>query len=175
MHKFAVKVLIVVFLLTGAVGFSALAVSPLLPNVLGNCVTEKFEAKDRDNFQDSYKDDNPEKLLANIYNECSVLPQSISIIVAGLGLVGLLFLLKQLAVVTLKPEGIALTAIVYMALELLFYMLVQHNYFYESQMAVDAGAIAQNYLFAWSSLISLAIALVLVPRLLRQKLFSEKI
>lgn len=131
---------------------------------MGDCAVEKL--------QGLYDADDS---LASIYNKCSVLPQSIAIITAGVGLFATLYLLRVLRIVELSVLGILLVALLFIALEVLFYVFFQYKYFFEGQMAFTGEEIARNYLFGFSSLISLTISLVLVPKLGSRKLFSSNV
>lgn len=167
MDKLVIKSSIILLLLAGSVGLSTLEVTPILPHMMRTCAVEKL--------QESSGADNSEQSLASVYNDCSVLPQSLAIIVAGIGLAGILFLLKSLKVIELKLIGISLVAALFIALELVFYAFFQYKYFYDSQLATTAGEIFKNYLFALSSLASLCLSVFVVPRLLKQTLFSDRI
>lgn len=164
MNRIIKKFLIVFFIFTSSVGFSTLVVTPLIPNMMSDCAVKKL--------QGLY---NADDSLASTYNKCSVLPQSIAIITAGIGLFTTLYLLRIIRIAELSVLGIFLVALLFVALELLFYAFFQYKYFSESQMAVTSEEIARNYLFAFSSLISLAVSLVLVPKLVSRKLFSSNV
>lgn len=164
MNRIIKKFLIVFFIFTSCVGFSTIVVTPLVPNMIGDCAVDKL--------QGLY---NADDSLSSAYNKCSVLPQSIAIITAGIGLVAFLYLLRAVRILDLSVIGILLVGLLFVALELLFYVFFQYKYFSESQMAVTSEEIARNYLFAFSSLVSLTVSLLLVPKLVSRKLFSSNV
>lgn len=165
MNKLAAKCLIILLLLTGSVGFSTLLTAPVVPNILSTCVKEKAPH--------TITLDYSEQAVASIYNDCSILPHSLAIVVAGLGLFGLLILLRELKIIELELLGILLIATLFTMLELAFYAFFQYKFFYDSQLAQSALHVLRNYLFAFSSLGSLLISLLLVPKLMGERLFNK--
>ena len=161
--KRTVKIIFVTLLMFfSSIGFSVIAFSPLFQPMMTNCAVDKL--------QDS---NNLSLTLENTYNECSVLPQSLTIILAGVGLFLSLYLFRFLKTVQLKVSGMLLVCLFFVALELLFYVFFQHKYFYEAQLATTWQEVTRNYLFALSSLVSITLAFIAIPKIVGQQLFSK--
>jgi hypothetical protein len=147
------KFLVILLLFTSGIGFSSILIAPQIPNIMNECLS-------------TYRY-NPDEPLSR-FKDCSVLPQSLLILASGVGLMIMLFLLKALNVIELRSSGFLLVAVLFVALELLFYIFLQNKYFYESQLTLTGRSFFIDYLFDLSSFVNLTISLFLIPKLIGQ-------